>query len=199
MKGAGWKKISEFEWKGAKYPIQVNVGNGCFKIEVPTKDPTEPKRFVGKDLEDLRKEVKSHVMQETELKWEPMIRVFNDAGSRGELDLQVDRFWKAVQGDGKILWRHDKGNYAKEPELGRENLEERDHPSKRGTLTSYNKDDWAMLRNLQEAAYRMHEIVDVSVRQDNMPGLLEVLREGGFELLMKNPKRLKIQGSGYHL
>jgi hypothetical protein len=192
MKSSGWKKIGEFEWKGEKYPIQVCVGNGFFCITVPTKDPTEPKRFTGKDLEVVRKEVKSHLMQETELKWEPVIQIFNDCGGRGELDLKVNRFWKAVQGDGKYLWRNDKGSYDKEPELGTSNLEEREHPSRRGTLIPYDKDHWSMLRNLQEAVCRMDEIIDQSIRRDNIMALFEVLREGGFELLMKNPKRLRV-------
>lgn len=191
MKGAGWKKITEFEWKGGKYPVQVNTGNGSFKIEVPTKDPTEPKRFVGKDLEELRKEVKAYFMQETEIKWEPVIHLFNDA-SRGDLDLKLTRYFKATLGDGKVIWRCDNGSYDKEPEINPNTLEGRDEPTRRGTFIPYDKESWRLLRNLERGIYLFHEIVDHGVREGNVVVLLEILLEGGIGLLAKNPKKWKV-------
>lgn len=195
MKGAGWKKIGEMEWKDAKYPIQVNVESGLFAIEVPTKDPTAPMRFVGKDLDALRESVKGHFMQETELQWEPMIQVWNDA-TRGELDLSVRRYFKAKLGDGKVLWRSDKGKYDREPELDGSTLQGRDVPDY-GTFIPYDRESWKLLRNLERGIYEFHEIVDYGVRQGNIEALLEILLEGGMELLSKNPKKWRIEGRGY--
>jgi hypothetical protein len=194
----GYKRFEEIvDEDGEKYFIQVNKETGAFLARIPNPDPDRKHHalavFEGKDLEQVRADLKAWLKDNATLKWEPVVIIkgrekrWGSSPSKTSLDLDYKRFFRAQRKDGSFIWKHFNSNNG----TPGPNTDEVYLTEDRKVL-KYSDQLWLGLETISELMRQMNDRIQGLIDSNEIEGMLIAISQRGTRALL-GPKEEKAE------
>lgn len=195
MRDRGYKRFEEIVAEdGEKYFIQVNKETGAFLARIPNPDPDRKCHplavFEGKDLEQVRADLKAWLKDNATLNWEPVVIIkgrekrWGSSPSKTSLDLDYKRFFRAKRKNGSFIWKHfNTSNGTPGPNTDEVYLTE-----DRKVLT-YTDELWLGLETISELMRQMNQRIHELIERNEIEGMLVAIAQKGTRALLGPTKQ----------